>query len=92
MRRTSWQRGGRLALFEGYESVRALVEEMLVQRQISAISTASDLAFNPDEGPRFTAIREAHQAIAPMYWGPRISLEAACTSIRAWVKRHLEAR
>jgi hypothetical protein len=80
---------GRLPALEGYESPRALAEEMLDQRQVSAIPSASDLAFNPDEGPRFAAIREAHQAIAPMFWGPRINLDDACGTIREWVAKNL---
>jgi len=82
---------GQLPALEGYESPRTLAEEMLDQRQVSAIPSASDLAFNPDEGPRFAAIREAHQAIAPMFWGPRISMDAACASIRTWVEQRLGA-
>jgi len=70
---------------------RLLAEEMLDRRQVSTIPSASDLAFNPDEGPRFAAIREAHQAIAPMFWGPRISMDAACASIRTWVEQRLGA-
>jgi len=44
-----------------------------------------------DQGPRFMSIREAHQAIAPMFWGPRISIDAACASTRTWVEQRLEA-
>lgn len=82
---------GALPALEGYESPRALAEEMLGQRQVSAIPAATDIAFNPDQGPRFTSIREAHQAIAPMFWGQRISIDAACGSIRTWVEQRLGA-
>lgn len=82
---------GRLPALEGYESLRALAEEMLGQRQVSAIPSVTDIAFNPDQGPRFSSIREAHQAIAPMFWGPRISIDAACASIRTWIEQRLGA-
>jgi hypothetical protein len=44
-----------------------------------------------DQGPRFMSIRETHLTIAPMLWGPRISIDAACASIRRWVEQRLEA-
>ena len=31
-------------------------------------------------------ITRAYAKIAPMYWGPRISLDEACTIIRSWVE------
>jgi hypothetical protein len=55
---------------------------MLAQRQVSAIPSADDTAFNPDTGPRFSEIRRAHKAIAPVFWGPRITLDEACGTIR----------
>jgi hypothetical protein len=79
----------RLPPLEGYGSTRALAEEMLAQRQVSAIPSASDVALNPDAGPRFAAIRRAHEAIAPMFWGPRIGLDDACATIRAWVAKRM---
>ncbi len=74
---------------EGYDSPRALAEEMLSQRQVSAIPSPTDAAFNPDSGPRFGEIRRAHQAIAPMFWGPRTGLDEACATIREWVAKRL---
>lgn len=41
------------------------------------------------DGPRWKAIRAAHDAIAPMFWGPRSSVDDACATIREWVKRAL---
>lgn len=76
---------------EGYDSPRALAEEMLAQRQVAAIPSVADAAFNPDGGPRFAEIQRAHEAIAPMFWGPRIGVEEACSAIRSWVARRLGA-
>jgi hypothetical protein len=78
---------GGLPALEGYESPRALAEEMLAQRQIAAIPSPGDVAFNPDSGERFAEIRRAHEAIAPMFWGPRIGLGEACAAIRGWVAK-----
>ena len=80
---------GGLPALEGYESPRALAEEMLVQRQIAAIPSPGDVAVNPDAGERFAEIRRAHEAIAPMFWGPRIALDEACGTIREWVAKNL---
>jgi hypothetical protein len=68
-----------------YVDVRALATEMLGQRQLASLPNGSDPAFAPDDGERWSAIRRAHAAIAPMFWGPRISIEEACEAIRRWV-------
>jgi hypothetical protein len=70
-----------------YTDVRALASEMLEQKQLAALPTASNPAFLPDDGDRWNAIRKAHAAIAPMFWGSRISIEDACESIRDWVAK-----
>lgn len=68
-----------------YADVRALASEMLGQRQLASLPSASDDAFLPDDGERWHAIRQAHAAIAPMFWGPRIAVEEACEAIRTWI-------
>ncbi len=74
---------------QGYTTVAELAAEMLAQKQIARIPNASDLAFLPESTPRWAAIRSAHQAIAPMFWGPRIDLESCGTAIREWLAREL---
>jgi hypothetical protein len=74
----------------GHLSVRSLAEEMLSQKQIAALPAASDPAFSIGEDSRSEAIRRAHAAIAPMFWGDRIELGAACGSIRSWIQRRFE--
>lgn len=78
-----------LSPLQGYATVAELAAEMLAQKQIVRIPNASDLAFLPEDNPRWAAIRGAHQAIAPMFWGPRIDLEACGTAIREWLAREL---
>lgn len=68
-----------------YADVRALATEMAEQKQLASLPSAADPAFAPDDGERWTAIRAAHSAIAPMFWGSRISIEDACEAIRAWL-------
>ena len=33
------------------------------------------------------ALQQAHQSIAPMFWGERHSLEGACSIIRSWLEQ-----
>lgn len=70
-----------------HQSVRALAEDMLAQKQIAALPTASDPAFALADAGRAKAIRVAHAAIAPMFWGGRVELESACVAIREWIQR-----
>jgi hypothetical protein len=46
-------------------------------------------ALNPHDSERWNAIREAWHDIQPMYWGPRVSLEDACSEIRAFLAKPL---
>lgn len=47
---------------------------------------ASHPAFAPpEEAERWTEIQSAWDSIGPMFWGPRVPLEAACASIRAFL-------
>lgn len=72
-----------------YASVRALAKEMHQQKQIATLPDAAHPAFNPAADERWRAIGAAHAAIAPMYWGARIDLQACCTTPRAWITREL---
>jgi len=67
-----------------YPDVSALAADMLGRKQVAALPAPEDPAFAPARGPRWDAIREAHAAIAPLFWGPRIPLDEACAIIRAW--------
>jgi hypothetical protein len=75
----------RLPQLADYNDVRALADDMLAQRQIASLPSATDPALAPDDGPRWTAVRRAHAAIGQMFWGPRISLEDACATVRDWI-------
>lgn len=76
----------RLPPLKGYADIQPLAAEMLAQKQIAVLPAASIPAIAPDEGPRWDSLRSAHAAIEPMFWGPRVSLEDACETIRTWVK------
>ena len=70
---------------DGYEDIRALANEMVSQRQLIALPTPEDSAFTPSDESRWKEIRRAHDAILPMFWGPRMTIEEACDAIRAWI-------
>lgn len=70
---------------EGYADVRALAGEMLAQRQLVAMPSADEVALLPRDDDRWSAIRSAHAAIEPMFWGPRVSIEEACAALREWI-------
>lgn len=74
-----------IAPLGAYEDVAALAAEMLTQRQIAKLPTTLDEAFNPTETNRWHAVRHAHEAMGPMYWGARLSLDEACSEIRDWI-------
>jgi hypothetical protein len=69
-----------------YADMQSLAEEMLTKKQIAVLPAASIPALAPDQGPRWDSLRHAHAAIDPMFWGPRVSLEDACATIRGWIK------
>ena len=73
-----------------YVSVRALADEMVAERQLASLPSSSDRAFMPTAGKRWDAIRAAHAAIAPMFWGSRVTLEDACDAIRSWISETFE--
>ena len=64
------------------DAVRALADEMLAQKQIAALPSAKHAAFSPTENDRWRAVQKAHDAIGPMFWGPRLSLVDSCVEIR----------
>lgn len=72
-------------LGEGYPDVRILAQEMLAQKQIRELAGPADEAFALADGERTDSIRGAFRAIGGLYWGPRMTLDDACRSIRDWL-------
>lgn len=70
---------------DGFECIEALVLEMRDEKQIKRIPDPMDPGFNPDDSPRWSGIRSAHKSIQPLFWGPRLSLEEATATIRAFL-------
>ena len=68
-----------------YADVRALADEMDAQGQLKSIPRAVDSAFHPGKLDHAKAIRRAYERIEHMYWGGRITLEEACSTLREWI-------
>jgi hypothetical protein len=71
--------------FSDYATVRALADEMLAQKQIAALPSSTHAAFAPKVDDRWSRVQKAHDAIGPMFWGPRLSLVDACADVRSWL-------
>jgi hypothetical protein len=75
-----------------YPHASDLAEEMVEERRVvRGMPRADSLAFNPDDGGLWRDVRDAHARIAPMFWGPRVSLDVACERVRRWIANNLVA-
>jgi hypothetical protein len=74
---------------KGHADVRALADDMLGQkpRQLDVRPSARDPGFAPVASTRWDEIRAAYEAIAQMFWGPRVPLDEACAGIREWSEK-----
>ena len=64
-----------------------LAREMLAEGQVRQVPSESDPGFALPDPDRRAALEAAHDLVAPMYWGPRLSLAQACETIRTWLTR-----
>lgn len=65
---------------------RGLVAEMLERRQIAGSIRSTDGAFDCTDDAAGAELVAAHDLIAPMFWGPRLSMVEACGLIRQWLR------
>jgi hypothetical protein len=63
----------------------ALAEEMLAEKEIAALPTTDDPSLVLDDPEKRASVERAYAKIAPMFWGPRIPLDEARATVRAWV-------
>ncbi len=80
---------GALPPLPEHRNVRTLAEEMTAQHQLARVPVADDPAFDPSRLAHRDRIRRAYEAVAPMFWGPRLSMDEACATIRTWVRDFL---
>jgi hypothetical protein len=63
----------------------ALAQDMRAGKHIAALPGPDEPALALADHDKRAAIDRAYGKIAPMFWGPRIPLEEACDTIRAWL-------
>jgi len=63
----------------------ALARDMLDQKDIVVLPQPDEPALVLASPEKRAAIDRANAKVAPMYWGPRIGLDEACETIRAWL-------
>jgi hypothetical protein len=66
-----------------------LAQDMFNARQIRKIPSAMNHAFTPSPDSAWESIRRSHEAIAPMFWGGRLTLAEASENIKAWINERL---
>lgn len=62
-----------------------LAEDMLKQKDIAKLPFPDEPALLLASPEKRKSIEKAFAEIAPMYWGPRISLAESCETIRTWI-------
>ncbi len=68
------------------QSFIALAQELLEARDIRRLPDPNDSAFHPTASETWNSIRTAWAAHRHAFWGPRISLEDACATVRAFLR------
>jgi hypothetical protein len=78
--------GSRRFLHEGLvdTTALALAEDMRTERGIAALPRADNPSLVLDDPGKRVSVERASAKLAPMFWGPRIPLDEACATIRAW--------
>ena len=71
------------------QGLKELARDMLAAGDIRAVPVANDPAFVLPAGARRAEVEQAYEAIAPMFWGERVSLDDALAAIRGWTSHEL---
>lgn len=69
------------------DGIGDLIDTLLKDRTIRRFPDADDPAFTLVDPELRKTLERAHAAIAPMFWGERLSLNHAAGTIRAWLAR-----
>ncbi len=64
-----------------------LVCDMVDRKDIRAFPSPDEPALRLDDPDKRQAVERAYTRIAPMFWGPQIPLDEACSEMRAWLER-----
>ncbi len=67
-------------------SVDELAQDMVAKKDMRALPSPDEPALLLDDPDKRQAIEKAYAKIGPMFWGPRIPLDEACSAIREWLR------
>jgi len=67
----------------------ALAQDMLAEKDIAALPREDEPALVLADADKRAAVTKAYENVAPMYWGDRIPLAEACSTIRTWLARQV---
>jgi len=68
-------------------TIAGLARDMVAKNDMRAIPKPDEPALRLDYPDKRQAIERAYARIAPMFWGPRILLDEACSAIREWLRQ-----
>ena len=62
-----------------------LAQDMLAKKDMRALPSPDEPALCLDDADKRAIVEKAWAKIAPMFWGERIALDEACSTIRSWL-------
>jgi hypothetical protein len=62
-----------------------LAQDMLTKKDMRALPSPDEPALRLDDADKRAIVEKAWAKIAPMFWGERITLDEACSTIRSWL-------
>jgi len=68
-------------------SVVELAQDMVAKKDMRVLPSPDEPALRLDDSDKRDAIERAYTKITPMFWGPRIPLDEACSAIREWLRQ-----
>lgn len=73
------------ALPEIEMTISDLAQDMLAKKDMRALPGPDEPALRLDDADKRAIVEKAWAKIAPMFWGERIALDEACSTIRSWL-------
>jgi hypothetical protein len=64
-----------------------LARDMVTKKDMRALPSPDEPALQLDDTNKRPVVEKAHAKVAPMFWGDRIALDEACSTIRSWLAR-----
>jgi len=68
-------------------TVLDLARDMVTKKDMRTLPSPDEPALRLEDSDKRKVIEKAYVKIAPMFWGDRISLDEACSTVRSWLGR-----